>query len=115
MAGARAVCLNISALPTPAERNCVIMLDLFYDSNKGYCFCKRLALLGAAEQLRHYTLARKVHHHQLKRCTKRKSHGGQHEWQCINFIFFKSKKLYRETTELNTLPSANTVKTHFKT
>lgn len=46
-------CLNISVLPSPAERNCVIMPDSFYDSNQGYCLCRRLAL-PAAEQPRYY-------------------------------------------------------------
>lgn len=55
--GVGAVCLNISVLPSPAERNCVIMPDSFYDSNQGYCLCKQLAPLCAAEQLRHYTPA----------------------------------------------------------
>lgn len=53
----RAVCLNISVVPSPAERNCVIMLDCFYDSNQGYCLCKQPAPLCAKEQLRYYTLA----------------------------------------------------------
>lgn len=52
-----AVCLNISVLPSPVERNCVIMPDSFYDSNQGYCLCKRPAPLCAAEQPRHYTPA----------------------------------------------------------
>lgn len=54
-AGVGAVCLNISVLPSPAERNCVIMPDSFYDSNQGFCLCKRPAPLCAAEQPRHYT------------------------------------------------------------
>lgn len=53
--GVGPVCLNISVLPSPAERNCVIMPDSFYDSNQGYCLCKRAAPLCAAEQPRHYT------------------------------------------------------------
>lgn len=55
--GVWAVFLNISVLPSPAERNCVIMPDSFYDSNQGYCLCKRPAPLCAAEQPRHYTPA----------------------------------------------------------
>lgn len=55
--GVGAVRLNISVLPSPAERNCVIMPDSFYDSNQGYCLCKRPAPLCAAEQPRHYTPA----------------------------------------------------------
>lgn len=50
------MCLNFSVLPSPAERNCVIMLDSFYDSNQGYCLCKRLAPHCEAEQARHYSL-----------------------------------------------------------
>ncbi len=55
--GVGAVCLNISVLLSPAERNCVIMPDSLYDSNQGYCLCKRPAPLCAAEQPRHYTPA----------------------------------------------------------
>ena len=50
--------LNVSELPppppSPAERNCVIMPDSFYHSNRGHCLCKRLAPLCASEQPRHY-------------------------------------------------------------
>lgn len=68
--GVSVVCLNISVLPSPAERNCVIMPDSFYYSNQGYCLCKRPAPLCAAEQPRHYyTGCRKwVQHHRLRRC-----------------------------------------------
>lgn len=55
--GIGAVGLNISVLPSPAERNCVIMPDSFYDSNQGYCLWKRAAPHCAAEQPRHYTPA----------------------------------------------------------
>lgn len=55
--GAGAVSLNISVLPSPAERNCVIMLACFYDSNQGYCLWKRPAPLCATEQPRYYTAA----------------------------------------------------------
>lgn len=55
--GVGPVCLNFSVLPSPAERNCVIMPDSFYDSNQGYCLCKRPTPHCAAEQPRHYTQA----------------------------------------------------------
>ena len=79
--GAGPVCLNISVLPSPAERNCVIMPDSFYDSNQGHCLCKRPAPLCAAEQPRHYTPAgcRKwVHCHRLLRRRRlRQQHMGR--------------------------------------
>lgn len=56
--GVEPVFLNISEPPSPAERNCVIMPDLLYDSNQAHCLCKRAApLCAAAEQPRPYTPA----------------------------------------------------------
>lgn len=49
--GLEPVFLNISEPPSPAERNCVIMLHSFYDSNQAHCLCKRAApLCAVAEQ-----------------------------------------------------------------
>lgn len=48
--GAEPVFLNISEPPPPpAERNCVIMPDFFYDSNQGHCLWERAARLCAEQ------------------------------------------------------------------
>lgn len=51
-AGGEPVFLNISEPPSPAERNCVIMPDFFYDSNQAHCLCKRAARLCSSRTTR---------------------------------------------------------------